>query len=1747
MALALFLMCLISPLAFAQQPTQPCQIAITSDFESQCILPEEKDNYYNEEPQTILACQGNTVTYTASANTGSATVTSWTWEVAGGTISASGNIATVTWGDSDHGQITVTVVTDSGTTCSLTQNVKLIEKPTITVASTPAYVEMPNGDKIIYVCKGETVEFTDLSSTTNTDIVGFYWNSGFYNLTASTPNFRIENVWHDDKVIHRVYNNCGCYAEEIYIIQVMSGEILDLGCYGTVCQDAVVTYTANNPVCNQYLWYVDGGTIIDGQGQQKVTVRWDNPQNGYGIIGLDGNLCGNNACPSMLSKKIPIIQKGLTIKGQDIVCVDEAVIYSVPLYGSTQYSWDIQPTTGIYHYEVNGANQEMIKFEQPGTYHISVSYKCEFLECGEFTSDTLTVEVKPRLEIIGKERICVNSTCALSTKPADNVYWEVQNITNNQIIHTYQGANLSYLFTQTGKYMITATNDTYCKPATFVLTVQDTPPAPTAADLDPNNPTRACLGSSILLNANPTNSNYSIVWVPSCNSASPDTIPGNQVTITYDSTEVCDIKVFNYDRILGCLSDSHYVHPVAVYTPLEVNLKDTFYVCPGTQIVFDSTNVPYEEGMTYRWAIQSDKQRCASVQGDSVTSPTVRIIVNEQPTPEEFDITLTRTYCPGTEYVKVIHFIVNGVDTSALTIDCEDVICIGHYMTLTATGCDTGDYYWRIYDDSLTNNPLNYFFGEAGPVDVRFLCNNFDYCTNEHYMSSAVKRVTVRRDPQIESAVYNSSTNRLELIPHYIDVPNYSFNWSYNGTPQNFNHNYLTYQGAGTYTVTITDSYGCSSTYSFHFGSNPGNQCNDIIIAPYPSAPNIDYCNSTISLTATQANDYVNWAVPIGYAHIDSWLDPSLHQSVRFKLEEVGNYVITARCCDHPCYSGRYRFTLDFIPDFWVEKNCTELIIHNNSKYLDGTKRVYIKINSTTINFAVSDTVYHYPVSSGTYTVSLVGFNTNGNISGCPIDVVTIHNTTNFYLNITSPWANKTCDNTAMQLSVSAPTTEIQNVEWLFGDGSSLVTETSYVSHTYKEKTSPYLLHVIVTDTNGCNSDKYYTIHSIKDSLKNGEIFEDPNYEVCPNDPNKYIKFRNGYGVTSPYGYYQWTYPLGTNASYNVYNTGDYNLTLTNVSHCKWQGKKNVKFKNVPPAIITTSGKAFCEGDEITLYGAQSPDTNNYTFQWTVIYNGVDGSQFVPISTNNPNNATNSFTPTNEGTYTIMLSISADGCPSIGTKKIYVNETPVAPTVSFGADSCMHNPPVELNGTSTITSEINWSNGNVGPTAYYFTPGIATAWYYDHSTGCKSLEAKIQIEPEPNFDALLTGCYEKCKDFFETNPRLPVWGLSSGRREIDWKWYLIPDSIDSGTVWYPNYNLSLPLQGFGDYVLGLKYNNGACGAIKSPTLTISPKEMCDCQGLDVTYIYKWRVKDCRLLYDIKVTVCNTTNNRDCLSELEYLFKNDYIRVISTDFVNGTPLAPNGCYTFHIKLEVLQFIPSSTVSFRIYDKCQNCTTDFSIDLMPEKFDCEDKMVLTDLHVIPGMSSNVAAYFDINFNVNPCQNLFAFWSEPPMIVKYWFDNANTMINGLGMVDFATLTQLMEEDSMICFYAITCEGDKLCKRTYCYPAEKIYNHLHGMGLVKSKPADSSNNSEAESSLLNDTDPRLMPNPTTGEVNVIGTTDEIVEVLVLDMNGRQMAEFSNTSNFNISKLSSGIYIVRVKSIHDDANKITFLKLIKK
>lgn len=101
----------------------------------------------------------------------------------------------------------------------------------------------------------------------------------------------------------------------------------------------------------------------------------------------------------------------------------------------------------------------------------------------------------------------------------------------------------------------------------------------------------------------------------------------------------------------------------------------------------------------------------------------------------------------------------------------------------------------------------------------------------------------------------------------------------------------------------------------------------------------------------------------------------------------------------------------------------------------------------------------------------------------------------------------------------------------------------------------------------------------------------------------------------------------------------------------------------------------------------------------------------------------------------------------------------------------------------------------------------------------------------------------------------------------------------------------------------------------------------------------------------------------------------------------------------------------------------------------------------------------------------------------------------------------------------------------------------HLQGLEFMQ-KSGDSTNRTEA---LINDNQPYLVPNPAHSRVSIAGYEGSIVDIAVMDMNGRHIAAYYNTDSFDATGLRAGMYIVRVnyKNVNGKS-QVVYLKLIK-
>ncbi|MBR6291790.1 MAG: PKD domain-containing protein, partial [Bacteroidales bacterium] len=1586
----------------------------------------------------------------------------------------------------------------------------------------------------------------DHSNAPGADIAGYFWEStGTPSTTSSTPNFILVNYANGDKVTHRVYNNCGCYDEEVFLIEVIEGAPLKLDCYGTACEGDTVTYHASALSCTEYHWYVDGGTLVGGQGTATPTVQWDRPHDGYGILGLDGSFC-DEVCPTLMSRKIPVIHSGLTIQGETDVCVGDAVLYRLPLFGSTRYDWEITPLNGVDDAMVTHGNEARMIFQQAGTYEIRVSYRCEFLDCGPHEAEPLTVTVKPKFAITGDEQVCLGNACTLYTQPAVAATWHAIALDNgNQPVgNAVTGTTYTPTLTAAGRYLVTAEHPDYCGPATFVLTVKDPPLPPTVDDLSADNLHTACPYSGIALSGSPSNPNYSLVWMPACSTATPQQYAGDAVSIAYQA-DVCDVNVYYYDHQLNCLSATPYVHTVSALTAEPVSLPTSITVCPNTLITWGDAQVPDQSaaGMLYEWKIQDTKQYCASVQGSHLENG-VTLAINEVTLPEQFTVSLTRTWCSNSSQTITINIIEPTVPTPP-TISGDDAVCAGSNATYTGSGgCNTNLYHWSVDDvDYYSVSSITPTFSTTGSCTVKLTCNPHDYCQDASYLPTAIKTVTVESFPAIDII----GSNVLSINP---PQSNCTYVWRYKpleggnftevGTTSTLNS-----LGNGIYECTITNTItGCTETLLHTISPGSMNVCDELIV----THGNFDYCTRTIRVMATNPTYNLSWTVTNNVASVTT--SGTHNGNADITVNNVGYYSVIAYGTNNSethCERGKTNFMVDFLPNFTVSSRCDQLIIDNHSLYLDGNAMVYLSIKNlcnnqiATVSFPASQTQYIYTVPA-TYSSIVCNYEVDltqvGSISitpPCTLGSITARRALRT-VDVTTDntiHQGQSCNNTPIGLTATLNGNTVRSSQWNFGDGSTYKANGGHVSHTFAYPgQSPYTVTVIVTNVRGCTyTSPAFTITSNPTPFTNNALLQPSPLLVCPGSDND-VTFYPNY---IPNTFYRWCEIGGTPVSdgnpHAVQYPDYYYALATNNNYCKKEATRYVGFLNPPTARIRTEQTKCCVGETVTLDGTVHTSAGNVIYSWTVI----DPSNAVLLTAATPSI---SFVAEDAGTYTITLNVLSDpnsggnGCSATATQIITANPKPAPPTLAFGSNQCLHLGPVDLTATG-YTGTLHWSNGTTGSPTQYNTYGRAVAYYYDPTIGCPSDTVSILVERQPDFDALLTGCYKKCKGSYE----LPVYGLTNTTQQIGWRWWQDNTLLTSGSGVYYGTPLVLPV-GFGNHQLEVSYQGGNCSETSS-SLTVTMKDTCDCEGIAVTVakITSTVSNDCKLTYNAVLHICNNSGGDFCFDTLKVLSVDANVQVTLTD-TPWAPLADGDCGDYMIKLNVSSLDPMS-VLLRLTGSCPSCTKDFSVSLPVP--DCEQTVKKMSFGLVD--FTNVAVYFDFDMPLPTGGYLYGIYSEPPMITGYSYDASTGTLSGSGMLDAALLSQLAAAGETVCFHALLCVDGKLCKYTFCLSALELINTLD---IVIRNGNNSKGSVRARSETGADL-PALQPNPTTGEVRVTGAKGEVAEATVLDMHGRQVALFPGTDCFNVSSLAAGTYIVRLKVRDGDSHQTYYLKLVKK
>ncbi|MCX6290376.1 MAG: T9SS type A sorting domain-containing protein, partial [Bacteroidetes bacterium] len=642
--------------------------------------------------------------------------------------------------------------------CSQSITVPPLYHPTIT----------PGGSTTI--CNGGTVE---LCASTGTS---YFWSTGATTQCITATSTGI--YWVD------VTNGNGCVGRDSITISIHPSPVcLIRGCHGTICEGQSTTICAQYGAGYTYLWSTGDTTrciTVSDSGDYTVTVT-----NEFG-------------CTSQCSMHITVIPlPPCSITGNLVICQGQSTSLCAP--AGYSYHWN------------TGSHSRCITVSCPGTYTVTVK---NANGCSTTCHVCVTVIPPPSCHISGDRNICQGQTTELCAPVGYAAY------------HWSNGATTQCITVgSSGTYSVTVTNQAGCtSTCSACVKVSPVPPCCISGNSE------ICHGQSTSLCAP---AGYTYLW-------------SNGATtrcITVCTAGTYSVTVTNCN---GCSSTCSKT--VTVSTPPTSTITGDNHICQG-----QSTSLCAPAGYScYHWSNGSTSRcitvSCAGTYSVTVTnaagcSSTSSICVTVTPPPSSC-ISGNHTICQGQTTTLCAPYGCTGntyLWSTGETTRCIDVSSAGTYsVTVTnAAGCSStssvcvtvttpvtctisgntsicqgqstclcapvscGSYLWS---NGATTRCIT--VGCAGTYSVTV--TNASGCTSTCSVS-----VTVSGAP---SSTITGNTHICQGQSTSLCAPAgfACYHWNTGATTR-----CITVSCAGTYSVTVTNAGGCSSTSSVCVTNTP--------------------------------------------------------------------------------------------------------------------------------------------------------------------------------------------------------------------------------------------------------------------------------------------------------------------------------------------------------------------------------------------------------------------------------------------------------------------------------------------------------------------------------------------------------------------------------------------------------------------------------------------------------------------------------------------------------------------------------------------------------------------------------------------------------------------------------------------------------------------------------------------------------------------------------------------------------------
>ena len=498
----------------------------------------------------------------------------------------------------------------------------------------------------------------------------------------------------------------------------------------------------------------------------------------------------------------------------------------------------------------------------------------------------------------------------------------------------------------------------------------------------------------------------------------------------------------------------------------------------------------------------------------------------------------------------------------------------------------------------------------------------------------------------------------------------YSVVWSNGATTQN-----LSNIGAGTYTVTVTDSKGCTA--------------NSSVTLTQPTTLQLGAVNQT-NVSCFGGNNgaldiTVSGSVP---AYSYAWSNSATSQDISNLT--VGTYTITITDANNCTTNNSYTITQPSAPLSSILTSTNILCFGNSTGSIDltiaGGTSPYSYLWS---NGATTQDLNNIP--SGAYSVTVT------DSRGCQLNRSVLLTQPSSALSTSISGTNVSClggSNGSVDLTVNGGT-PVYTYVWSTGATTQDISNLAFGNYS-----------VTVTDANACTATSIISITQPPTSIQFSATLTQIS---CFNAANGIISL-TPQGGTAPFSY---TWSNGaTTALINSLSPGNYTINAVDANSCPFTNQYTI----TQPQVLTATSSSVnvnCFGAStgsinLTVTGGTSP----YTFSWS---NGASTEDLSNLSA---------------GNYTVAIQ-DANGCTTSLTVTISQTPTPVSLSLTGTNLSCFANASGSVQ--STVNGGVgpysyNWSNGATTASISSLAIGTYTLTVTDN-LGCSSSSSTTITQP----------------------------------------------------------------------------------------------------------------------------------------------------------------------------------------------------------------------------------------------------------------------------------------------------------------------------------------------------------------------------------------------------------------------------------